>query len=562
MHTDKTSVLYLIHRLEKAGVKDVIISPGSRNAPIIQELVRRKTLKLYMVPDERVAGFRALGMSLKTKRPTVVVCTSGSAVLNYLPAVSEAYYQQIPMIVVSADRPYYRLNKGEGQTIEQKGALKNFILDELNVTIDEEQSNYEALDKSLFEIIRKTRFPLPGPVHINMEFEEPLYQTQPSISLNYSNFDDLLPEDITHSELSIADVKTIVESKRIMVLCGQRVPDHSIEEELNIFSERPQVIVLTETTSNLHGEHFISSIDKTLMAMDLSQSQYAPDLLISIGDAVVSKRIKKYLRKNKPKVHWHIHPNGDYKDTFDVGVQGLKMRPDNVLAELNQITPKIESDYRNYWLQAYLRANTWHQKFLKNQVWSDLKAFEIILDQFNSDDSLHVANSSPIRYHQLFEKTSRYSTYCNRGTSGIDGSLSTAVGFAEKANETVWLITGDMSFIYDSNAFWSDQLPDLKVILLNNGGGGIFSIIPGPSKVPEYQRFFTAKTKTGFKSLCAAYHLNYLYANSIENLKNNLNKLSDLGGTSVLEVDTRDADSAKILHNYFKAIKHEKLENH
>ena len=175
MHTDKIASVHLIELIARKGIKDFIVSPGSRNAPLVMELSCRNDVNLYSIADERSAAFVAIGMYQKTGNPVAIMCTSGSALLNYAPGVSEAFYQGIPLIVISADRPSFWIDKGDGQTIRQRGALANFIHSELNIELDDDQTNYSILDKQIGECIDLSFYPTPGPVHINIEFEEPLY---------------------------------------------------------------------------------------------------------------------------------------------------------------------------------------------------------------------------------------------------------------------------------------------------------------------------------------------------------------------------------------------------
>ena len=551
MHTDKITAIHLIELLIKAEVMDFIISPGSRNAPLINELVHRNNINLYSIPDERSAGFYALGMSLKTKMPTAVICTSGSALLNYLPAVSEAYYQSIPLIVISADRPHYRIDKGEGQTIHQKGALSNFIRAEINIPLDNAVLDYNDLDEKIITAIQLSITPLTGPIHINIEFDEPLYDNLEVYnskifftglkSLN-TNRNELLLEEYIHS---------FDQSEKIMILCGQMNRNEGLEMVLKQFSEFQNTIILTESTANLKGENIIPSIDKTILTFGEDNPVFAPDLLITIGDAIISKIIKRFLRKAKPGQHWHIHPRGVFRDTYDVLSHKINKRPKDFLDGLLSAVKPKESDFRNKWLTQYSIASKLHKSYLINTPFSDLKVFEFVFDNIPEAASIHISNSSPIRYQQLFEPKRNLITYSNRGTSGIDGCLSTAAGFALKNETDTWLITGDISFLYDSNAWWNEYDPGLKVILINNGGGGIFRILPGPTDIPGFETFFETNHQVKIKELCSAFDLNYFYAQELDKLEENFEKLKESEGVSVLEIKTPRTLNAKILRDYF-----------
>jgi len=570
IHSDKKSAVHLIELLICEGIRDFIISPGSRNAPLINELVHRKTkgIRLYSIIDERSAAFYALGMALKTHRPVVVVCTSGSALLNYLPAVSEAFYQQVPLIVISADRPYYRIDTGEGQTIRQQGALKNFLRGEMNIPLDEEQDNYPGLDGEINKIIRLSSNPSPGPVHINIEFEEPLYQQTNQIDLTTIQSNINHTNSVSNTPLIKQNIEVFDSTPKIMFLCGQMQQNKELEGLLIEFSERANCIVLCETTANLNQPGFVSSIDKTILTFGEENADFAPDLLISLGNAIISKIVKRYLRKHKPTFQWQIAPGGVFQDTFD----GLSLRltadPTAFLKDLLVKTRATTSDYREKWLTQFNLSKTIHKKYLESIPFSDLIIFDYLLKNIPANSDLHLSNSSAIRYQQLFDNNNELISYCNRGTSGIDGCTSTAAGFALKNPKETWLITGDISFLYDSNALLTNYSPGLKIILINNGGGNIFRIIPGPSDIPEFETYFEATVQVDIRALCRAFNVAYYQANNQQELKNNFEKLNDSTGISVLEIKSPGALSATILRNYFNALKenkHEyntKVENH
>ena len=552
MHTDKITAIHLIELLIKSSVRDFVISPGSRNAPLINELVHRENINLFSIPDERSAGFYALGMSLKTKRPTAVICTSGSALLNYLPAVSEAYYQNVPLIVISADRPHFRIDKGEGQTIRQKGALSNFIRAEINIPLDDEVTNYSELDIKMAAAIQLSETPEPGPIHINIEFDEPLYNSLEKYDVEKISVDITTIKSESNRASPEEYIQLFDQAKKVMILCGQMDRNEELEMVLKQFSAIQNTVILTESTANLKGENIIPSIDKTILTFGEENPDFAPELLITLGDAIISKIIKRFLRKAKPVQHWHIHPNGVFRDTYDVLSHKIIERPEVFLSELLAGVKHWESNFQKKWLTQYSIAEQSHKTYLSNTPFSDLKVFEYLFDNVPSGASIHISNSSPIRYQQLFEPKQNLVTYSNRGTSGIDGCLSTAAGFALKNNNDTWLITGDISFLYDSNAWWNEYDPDLKVILINNGGGGIFRILPGPTDIPGFETFFETNHQVKIKDLCSAFDLAYFYSKDLDKLEVNFEKLKESTGVSVLEIETPRTLNARILRDYFK----------
>lgn len=555
MQTNKIATIHLIELLVQKGVRDFIISPGSRNAPIIKELVRRKDINIYSIADERSAAFVAIGMYQKTGNPVVITCTSGSALLNYAPGISEAFYQGIPLIVVSADRPSYWIDKGEGQTIRQRRSLSNFIHSELNIPLDSAISDYKALDKEICQCIDQSMEVNLGPVHINIEFEEPLYD-------DIEDFDNkaivCYNEEVVQKDTKDFSkyIDRFSESKRIMLLCGQLNPDNELNKVLNELSNKDQLIVLTETTSNLYSDHFITSIDKTLFTIEKMQQEFTPDILITIGDAVISKMIKKFIRENPPMEHWQISEKGVFRDTYQALSSSIHESPYNFINSLCKANSNSSSDYASKWRDQFDKSKRIYNEFEKDLVFSDLKVFDYILNNLDENIDLHISNSSAVRYQQLFSNR-RINTFCNRGTSGIDGCSSTAIGFSIKNKNETWLISGDVSFLYDASAWWNNYETRLKIILINNGGGGIFRILPGPKRIPQHETYFETRHNVKIDHLCNAYGLDHFFASDMKGLKVGLINLKKSNNRSLLEIKTPTEVNDLVLNDLFSRLRSE-----
>jgi 2-succinyl-5-enolpyruvyl-6-hydroxy-3-cyclohexene-1-carboxylate synthase len=519
------------------------------------ELTGRENVNLYSIADERSAAFVALGMYLKTKRAVAVLCTSGSALLNYAPAAAEAYYQGIPLFIISADRPEIWLDQGEGQTINQRKALQNFINDEINIELDSEDSNYADLDAAISTVVDSAFYPSLGPVHINIEYDEPLYTSIETIDLTSVKCIDTRKQVSPSVDISVyAD--QIGKSKKVLVLCGQLLPDAELNSSLEKFAKNPQVVVLTESTSNLNSLSFIPSVDKTLLMFEKKFEEYKPDILITIGDAVISKIVKRVLRNHSPNAHWQINSSGVFRDTYKCLSDRIQMEPLSFFDQLSEFELNTSSDYSKSWMEKYQRANSLYMEFRKDIGFTDFFVFDHILNFIEKGSEVHVANSSPIRYQQLFENKGHL-TYCNRGTSGIDGCSSTALGFSLKNEKPTWLLTGDVSFFYDSNAWWNSYKSQLKIVLINNGGGGIFRIIPGPMKVKDFETYFETPNKVNIKLLCEAYGINYFLADGEASLIKGCESLSKSEGISLLEIKTDREKNAVVLNDYFNILRAE-----
>ena len=533
------------------GITQIVISPGSRNAPLTLGFVNNPDFTCYSLADERCAAFFAMGIAQQLNKPVALVCTSGSALLNYYPAFAEAFYSQIPLVVISADRPYSKIDIGDGQTIRQMNVFQNHSLYNANLTEGESNENDIKINNAI-----NIAYTQKGPTHINAPFEEPLYQTvrkmtvDPTISAFSKVYKIIAIDDI------IAYTNLWNSATKKLILVGVNAPNEIDEEITNAIANDPSIIVMTETTSNWHHPSFLSNIDTIITPFkEKDFKAFQPDILITFGGMVVSKRVKSFLRNHKPKHHWHVDSLRAY-NTFGCLNHHFEASPNDFFNQILPFTKTVLSDYFDKGKAVKkLRINK-HQNYLDKIPFSDLKAFEIIMPSLPKNSMLQLSNSSPIRYAQLFPIDSSISVFSNRGTSGIDGSTSTAIGAAVISKQQTVLITGDIGFLYDSNGLWNEYIPkNLKIILINNGGGGIFRILPGHEETKVYNTFFeTAHCHTA-EHLAKMYGFEYSIASDAESLKSALDTLfSQNEKPNILEVFTPTLQNDKILLQYFKEL--------
>ncbi len=545
----------LVEILISKQIEQVVISPGSRNAPLTTTFDSHPFIKPFSIIDERCAAFFALGMIVKTKKPVVACCTSGSALLNYYPAVSEAFYQNKPLIIISADRPKDKIDQSFGQTIRQKDVFKNHIGFSAHLIEDSSEKglsyNERLINEALNIAIQKQL-----PVHINIPFSEPFYKLEKSISVSpkiiqYSSFEKVLHVD----ELDVF-AKIWNDSKRKMVLVGQLPKQALFQEQINHLLEDPSVVVLHETTSNISHEKAINCIDKIIFSLSgIDFEKIKPDILITVGKNIISKKVKKFLEEHSAKYHANITPNGDTIDTFSSLTHNFETTPELFFSQFFYLTKPKTTDYQETWLKLKSEKNEKHNTFLKQCEFSDLKAFEAILQHLPQNIDLHLSNSSMIRYAQLFNIESTIEHYCNRGTSGIDGSTSTAIGSAMMTSKQTVFITGDIGFFYDSNALWNSYTPqNFVIILINNGGGEIFKFIHGPDQTNALKNFFVTEHTLTAQHLALMYGYDYSKAHHLDDLHKQLKSVFSNHQPTLLEVDTRKVENAVILKNYFQAL--------
>jgi len=533
------------------GITTIIISPGSRNAPLTIGFASNDAFSCYSIADERSAAFFALGIAQQTKNPVALVCTSGSALLNYYPAFAEAFYSQIPMIVISADRPQSKIDIGDGQTIRQENVFLNHSLYNANldeaVSIDNDIKINEAINTAIDK---------KGPVHINAPFEEPLYQTVSELSVAVNTIASA-NETRTISIDDLAEFASIWnDSARKMVLVGVNDPNVVSDKTVEALAGDKSVVVLTETTSNLHHPSFINNIDTIITPFTNEDfEEFCPDLLITFGGMIVSKRIKAFLRKHKPKQHWHIDTLRAY-DTFSILSKHFEVEPNMFFDAFLPLTKTIASDYFEKAESVKLLRKQKSELYLENIPFSDFKVFEKVIPLLPKNSQLQISNSSAIRYAQLLDIDPSIEVYCNRGTSGIDGSTSTAIGAAIANGKQTVLITGDISFLYDSNALWNNYIPkNFKIILINNGGGGIFRILPGHEETPVFNTFFETSHCLTAEHMAKMYGFEYTIASDEISLGNGMVVLfAQNEKPSILEVFTPTLDNDSILLQYFKEL--------
>ncbi|MBN8641506.1 MAG: 2-succinyl-5-enolpyruvyl-6-hydroxy-3-cyclohexene-1-carboxylic-acid synthase [Flavobacteriales bacterium] len=539
----------IIEIFRAKGIDTIVISPGSRNAPLTIGFSNNSAFKCYSIADERSAGFFALGMAQQLQKPVALVCTSGSALLNYYPAFAEAFYNQIPLIVVSADRPLDKIDIGDGQTIRQQYVFSNHSIFNANLHENAGDENDILINEAINLSISKK-----GPVHINVPFEEPLYEIVDELSIE--------PKIIsyTQSKPILNDLSIYAhfwnQSQKKLILIGGLEPNSIEQSFLDALGMDESVVVMTEVTSNVHHPNFITNIDTIITPFTEKEfSDYQPDLLITFGGMIVSKRIKSYLRKYKSIQHWHIDELRAY-DTFGSLTKHFVVAPNYFFQQFFPQTISVESDYQSKLLKIRSDREKKHQTYMEAIPFSDLKAFDVILPTISTHFDLQISNSSPIRYAQLFTINSKVSVFCNRGTSGIDGSTSTAIGAAVASQKPTIFITGDIGFLYDSNALWNNYIPkEFKIILINNGGGGIFRILPGHQESPTFNTFFETSHCLTAEHLAKMYQLDYVIASNEKSLKRGLKHLYNQNDKPcILEVFTPTLENDKILLDYFKAL--------
>ncbi|GLB49163.1 2-succinyl-5-enolpyruvyl-6-hydroxy-3-cyclohexene-1-carboxylic-acid synthase [Neptunitalea lumnitzerae] len=562
-------------------IKHIVISPGSRNAPLTIGFSHDDYFTCYSIVDERVAAFFALGMAQQIDSPVAIVCTSGSALLNYYPAIAEAFYSDIPLVVISADRPTDKIDIGDGQTIRQTNVFANHIVYTANLKQDiphqlaihgdgkhqdlpliDVSSTVQLYNEQEISKALHAAFLEKGPVHINAPFEEPLYKTLHAPLVTVKEYPRPFHPDVISSESLHQFVESWNTSKKKMILVGVLKPNSVEEKIIEYLAADSSVVVFTETTSNLHNDNFFPGIDKILAPIEQVPEELEklqPELLLTFGGMVVSKKIKAFLRKYSPKLHFHVDEKKAY-DTFFCLTHHFKVTVNSFFSYAFDDLQKVDSNYQLYWLEVQKQRRIAHKAYASEIQYSDFLVYDCIFHNLPNNQLLQLSNSSTIRYMQLFDLDASWTVFCNRGTSGIDGSTSTAMGASIYSDTPTTLITGDLSFLYDSNGLWNNYVrKDMTIIVVNNGGGGIFRILPGDKNTKEFDTYFETIHNKDASHLAAMYGFEYVSASSKDEVVTQLTTVYDNVNNRnkpvILEIFTPRLENDEILISYFKYLR-------
>ena len=548
-------VQVVVDLLKKHEIENIIFSPGSRNAPLVIGFNGDEYFQTKSLVDERSAAFFALGMAQQIQKPVVLCSTSGSSVLNYAPAIAEAFYQKIPLIIITADRPPEWIDHGEGQSMRQYKVYENYIAESFNLPMLDHPDALWQTGVMVNEAVHISNLQ-SKPVHINFPFREPLYETVKKTTKTQKKITHHQTHQFLNKKEMLGLKNSWNNSDKKMIICGSMNPNNKLNGLLTEINKDSSVSVLTETTSNLYDEQFISCIDRTLERVN--DSSFYPEIVITIGNSIISKKLKKILRKNKPVEHWHIEKTNRAQDIFTSLTNFIPLDPESFFSDfIMDYQKKENSNFSNIWYKEFQKSEENHKNYLANCCWSDLKVHEIIQDKISNHNlNLQMGNSTSVRYVQLFKHLEKVKYNSNRGISGIDGSSSTAAGAAIVNKENTVLLTGDLSFIYDQNALWNNDLSkNLKIIIINNQGGGIFKIIPGPSNTPYLDDFFETSHNLNIDKISSGFGINYKKVDNIKDAESAIESLIESNQSEILEFFTGNVNNEEILFEYFDNIK-------
>lgn len=551
----KAIVSELFSLLSQYGVRYAVCSPGSRNAELLQQASVSEEIKKIIIVDERTAAFSALGIGLITRKPVALICTSGSAVLNYSPAVAEAYYQGVPLIIISADRPYEWIDQDDSQTIRQNGALNNLVKTSYDIDAERSDSVYKwyvnrIINEGLLTALEKKE----GPVHFNIHLSGNVEPVDEGLITVARKVEVITPSQRLSRD-TINVLAEIARTKKIMLVAGFMSPDNRLQKAVLALEKLPNVCIMAETVSNLHLPQQCYMVDTVLFPLDsATRDRIKPDIVITLGGALISRKLKEFLREAKPKYHWSFTFANNLVDCFMSLTQKMECDPAPFLAAIAKRLSRLDAqneeynNYRNQWYE--LRANT--RQNIDSLKWCDLTALNIVLNSLPKDSNLFLSNGTSVRYGQIIPYKITHATFSNRGVSGIEGSTSTAIGASLVYNKLTCLVTGDMSFAYDIGALRTELASGrLKIIVLNNGGGEIFRFIKATKELEIREKYLCVCQESRISLLAKTFGWAYYYANSKKELKKIIREFFRLSEIPmILHIDTRGINNSEILTNF------------
>ena len=561
MYSNKENVNILTSLLLEYGVSDAVVCPGSRNAPIVHNLSVCEAIRCRPVTDERSAAFYALGLAIATRRPTVVCVTSGSALLNVTPAVAEAAYQHVPLVVISADRPQQWIDQLDGQTIPQSDALGRFVRKAVQLPEPHNDEERWLCRRLVNEAMHLATCRQGAPVHINVPISEPLFEFSTEQLPQLSRFNNIKRAAINDASMDMPDA--FHDATRPMIVIGQLAHGTISHETIRSLSEK--YVVMSEPLSNpsymtIHFDEairYIVSDNSSINDDEDDKTAYYPDYVIYVGDTLVSKPARRFLRNAKAPSCLITPDAADIHDPLMTLTDIVECDSDSINALLASLCETPDTDERcrfhDRW-QSFLDACAAHADAYAPEYsqMATVKYFEEQLADLDIDICVHYANSSAVRLACIY---AQHYVWCNRGVNGIEGSLSTAAGFSLATHDMTVCVIGDLSFFYDQNALWNSNLRgNLRIILLNNRGGGIFRQLPGLSDSPAADDLVMASHENTAQGICTQNDIGYMSAKNMDEMQIGIVTLltRESERPMLLEVFTDSNDDVKALEKYFK----------
>ncbi len=568
--SEKRHAQQLAALLLAKGIVDIVLSPGSRSGPLVHTLSGCGEFCCRTIVDERCAGYFALGLAQESGNPVVLLCSSGTAAVNFAPAAAEAYHAGVPLIIITADRPEYWIDQLENQCITQQGLYQNFIKKSISLPIEEGKEYLWFAEREVNEILNLAVAPPKGAVHINIPFTEPLHEIIPAELPAVRNITFAKTETFLAEKEAALFARRFAAAKKIVLLVGQNLPEQQskeFSEELRLFAEQYGAVVLAEHLANCDGGgqsfYAVELLARTLLSLE-ECADFQPDMLLTCGGQCVSKAVKQFLRQNKPQYHFHIGEGERHFDTYQALTTVIPMSALHFFRQMNaeaQDSKRLSSSRCSSWCLLWQQKNdailAKYREFLGTIPFCDMQVYDLISRNIPENSVVHLGNSSAVRYLLHNPPVTGTLYLSNRGTSGIDGCLSTAVGFASASRKINTVILGDLSFFYDSNGLWNRYIKEnLRIIIVNNGGGNIFGLLEQLAEKPGFQEHFFTEHTLKAEQIVQGFGVEYLTAASAEEVEKGLLELYNpkRERAALLEIFTENERNSAVYREMMKGI--------
>ncbi len=516
MYTVEKNVQIVIALLKKHNIRHLVLSPGARNVPFVHSVENDSFFKCYSYVDERGAAHFAMGMAQELQEPVLISCTSSTACCNYLPAITEAYYHGVPLVVLTSDRDPRREGQMEDLMIHQNGMYRDVCRKYVQLPTVNTSEDFVYCERLVNEALLELQHHGSGPVHINM----PVYT-------NLSKFTDTLPEvrkicrhEIDKNEEEWNAQKVILESARkVMVIYGQTDTVSNDEVQLlERFVEKYNGVVIAEHMANVESEYVLNPyLLFEAMTPQCFPEELMPDLIITLGGRVSSK-LKSLLRAHSNKFkHWRVNEDGDVVDVFNTLTDVFECSSLYFLKFFTEERNIIDLSYYNIW-QEYMK-----KIIFPKLPFSNVSTICKVMERIPEESNLHLSVLNNIRIAQYFPRKQNVRVYANLGACGIEGAVSTFLGQASVTSRLSFLFVGDLSFFYDMNAVWNRYIRgNVRILMINNGGGAEFHLNFGTIMPDTVDQFVAASHDSSAKAWVESQGFIYISAKNEVELMDNL----------------------------------------
>lgn len=563
-----------VQTLVRNNVKHAVLCPGSRNTPLNLAFANNKEIKTYIVVDERSAGFFATGLARKLNEAVAIVTTSGTAVAELFPSIIEAYYQRIPLLVVTADRPPELLNTGANQTINQKNLFRNSIRNFYDIslpdlTVKKINQMAEFATRAVKESLEWKR----GPIQLNFPFKKPLEPFVPTDDIEESLVNKYLHREVHHhgvdkkrgmKRFEILEIlKRFKSVQKGLIICGPGNFEDIFPEILDGLSDITGFPVIAEATSQIpfnseKNNNLIHNFDAVLRNPEFIE-KYDPELIIYFGKAATTKSVLRFFKNsNAEKILFNEYQ--DFEDPSKSAKEVIQISPEHMIKVMLEDSPTRREDNAE-WMAKYKELNQSVEKVKTAVLKKADSLFEgrLIIDIVNSipeNSNVFLANSTAVRDASYFGPVVKKNihVYHNRGASGIDGLISSAAGIAAVSENPTYLIIGDLAFTHDMNGLLSaaKYSPNLKIILIDNIGGGIFEMLPISNLEEGFEEIFKTPVNIDFETAVKAFGLNFEIIKNSTDFKSKLKKSAGIESAAVYYVKTDSKKSAATRNEYWE----------